>query len=71
MPINCPNCGEYLFEIQRNVYVVGDAMNERTNEGYVCKCQGQRWIDLIRSAIAIHLLKGDARTELETPPEKG
>ena len=71
IPINCPHCGEYLFEVQRNVYVAGKGTSERTKEDYACKCQGQRWIDLIRSAVAIHVMRGDARKELEEPPEKG
>jgi hypothetical protein len=69
IPVNCPRCGEYLYKVHRSIAVVGVGSEGREDEP-VCRCEGLRFISLLKAAEKVVTLK-EAEQKYHSPKEYG
>lgn len=62
--INCPQCGEFLFRVFKEVYDITKHGSEVTEGDPVCKvCQKKDFFEMLKSAPKIILLTKDEEIE--------
>jgi hypothetical protein len=49
IPVNCGNCGEFLFKVHRSTAVIGVGSETREDEP-TCSCEGVRFLMLLKAA---------------------
>ena len=66
LKVNCPACGEYMFEVKRLLTNLDTRQTDEILEDPACrKCNPVRYNDLLRNAIRITVLHVDERGNVE------